>query len=296
MLARLLALAIGTLALAALRAQFDAMRPVDLGEKLWYLAGFFTILTNLLVAAHMFAIARGWRIGASRAAGLVVSIVMVGIVYHAVLARLWAPQGLAWWADQGLHTAVPLATALWWLAFAPKDVGWRDVPVWLIWPLAYCGYALVRGVATGFWPDPFLNVDTLGWGMVAVNIVALVLVFAALGAGVVALARRVGSGEAVLLQQGPAGPILQFQHPQVGVAGALAGQNGVHVPLGPLGQHNPDAGIRRHVETALKGPRLPVQRGDLDQNRAGCGIALGRDEHRDGRQPQPVQIGRNPKA
>ncbi len=193
MLPRLLALVLGALALAALRTQFDVMPPADLGAKLWRLAGFFTILTNVLVAGHMLAIAQGWRISASRAAGLVVSIVMVGLVYHAVLARLWSPQGPAWWADQGLHTAVPLATALWWLAFAPKDVVWRDLPVWLIWPLAYCVYAVTRGLATGFWPYPFLDIDTLGPGLVAVNIAALVLAFAALGAGLVLLARRIRS-------------------------------------------------------------------------------------------------------
>ena len=194
MLSRFVALAVMTLALAALRTQFDSLPPADLLDSLWRMAGFFTILTNLLVAAHMAAIARGWQIGASRAAGLVVSIGMVAIVYHAVLARLWAPQGLAWWADQGLHTAVPLATLLWWLAFAPKDVGWRDLPVWLIWPLAYCAYAVTRGLMTGFWPYPFLNIDVLGWGLVAVNVAGLVLAFAALGAGVVVLARRLGSG------------------------------------------------------------------------------------------------------
>lgn len=183
-----------TLALASLRTQFDVMPRANLLDALWRMAGFFTILTNLGVVALMAAIARGWRIGASWAAGLLVSILMVGLVYHAVLARLWAPQGLAWWADQGLHTAVPLATALWWLAFAPKGVVWRDLAFWLIWPMLYCAYALGRGAMTGFWPYPFLNVEALGPGVVALNIAGLVIAFAALGAGVVLLARRLRSG------------------------------------------------------------------------------------------------------
>lgn len=180
-----------------MRAQFDTLLdPVasqPLLQKLWFIAGFFTILTNLLVAAHMFAVAQGWQISASRAAGLVVSILMVGIVYHAVLAGLWDPQALAWWANQGLHTGVPLATALWWLAFAPKSVMARDVPLWLLWPAGYCLYAALRGIITGFWPYPFLNLDALRPAVLALNIAGLLLAFAALGYGLLTLARRLRS-------------------------------------------------------------------------------------------------------
>lgn len=162
-------------------------------ETIWALGGYFTILTNLVVALHMAAVALRWQIGASQAAGLLLSILMVGIVYHLLLAGLWAPQGMAWWADQGLHTGTPAAMLMWWLAFAPKAVGWRDLPLWLIWPLAYCAYALLRGAVTGFWPYPFLNADVLGWGMVAVHLAGMLVGFAAVGAVIVGLARRMGN-------------------------------------------------------------------------------------------------------
>ena len=194
MLARILAFAVGVLALASLRAQYDALLdPVaaqPLLDKLWFMAGFFTILTNLAIAGHMLAVTRGWQIGASRAAGLLVAIVVVFLTYHAVLAGLWQPQGLAWWANQGLHTAVPLATLGWWLAFAPKDVTRRDLPYWLIFPAIYGIYALIRGGMTGFWPYPFLDADQLGMVRVSLNIAGMIALFAVVGAGVLALARR----------------------------------------------------------------------------------------------------------
>ena len=196
MIARLFALAVGVLGLAALRAQYDALLPPvsgqSLSDQLWFLAGFFTILTNLLVTVHMLALARGWTISASRAAGLVVAMVMVAIVYHAVLARQWQPVGLAWWADQGLHTAMPLATLLWWLGFAPKTVTRRDLPYWLIWPTVYAIYALIRGALTGFWPYPFLDATALGWPVVALTLAGMLAGFAALGFGLIAVARRSG--------------------------------------------------------------------------------------------------------
>ncbi|MGV8988222.1 MAG: Pr6Pr family membrane protein [Cypionkella sp.] len=189
MLSRFTALLIATLALASLRGQFDAMEPAPVADKLWVMAGYFTILTNLLVAAMMFAVARRWKMSGVVAAGMVVSVALVGLVYHLVLARLWNPEGAAWWADQGLHTAVPLAVMGWWVAFAPKDIAGRDLPKWLIWPVIYCVYALGRGYATGFWPYPFLNADALGLGVLALNIVGLLAVLAALGAGVIGVAR-----------------------------------------------------------------------------------------------------------
>ena len=99
MIARLFAFAIAALALAALRAQYDVL-PYGVGaqtllQRLWVLAGYFTVLTNALVAVHMLAITKNWQISSSRAAGLVVAIAMVGIVYHLVLAQLWNPVGLA---------------------------------------------------------------------------------------------------------------------------------------------------------------------------------------------------------
>lgn len=189
---RLAALAVATLAMAALRAQFDAMGPDagSAGVRLWAMAGYFTILTNALVAAHMLLVALHWRISAARAAGLLLSIVMVGLVYHTLLARLWQPDGLLAWADLGLHTGVPLAYALWWAVLAPKDVRPGDLKWWLVWPLGYGVYALIRGALTGFWPYPFLNADALGWPRVAVHLVLLAGVFAVGGLAIRRVAAR----------------------------------------------------------------------------------------------------------
>lgn len=192
MKARVCALIIAAVSLAALGAQYSVLPYTDgaltVAQRLWTLAGYFTVLTNGLIAGHMLAIAMGWQISASRAAGLVVSICLVGVVYHLVLAQLWNPVGLAWWANQGLHSVVPLATLAWWLAFAPKGVTLRNLPMWLIWPLIYCVYALTRGIFTGFWPYPFLDLEQLGSQQVATNIAGLIFAFAAMGLVILGLA------------------------------------------------------------------------------------------------------------
>lgn len=161
---------------------------------LWILARYFTVLTNFLVAVWFTAVAvHGRPVTARVAGGLTVSSLVVAIVYHAVLARLWAPAGLAWWADQGLHSAVPALVTLWWLGFAPtRGLGPAALGTWLAWPLLYLVYAMARQVATGIAPYPFLDPALHGWTGVAGNAAAVLLLFVALGAGLIGLARLIG--------------------------------------------------------------------------------------------------------
>ncbi|MDZ4391830.1 Pr6Pr family membrane protein [Cypionkella sp.] len=190
------AFALAIIGLAALRAQFDALIAVPLAaDRIWAMAAYFTILTNALLVVHLLAITKGWQMSASRAAGLLLAISAVGIIYHALLGNQFPTDGLGWWADLGLHTVMPLGYTLWWLGFAPKALPWRDVPHWLIWPVIYTGYALIRGHLTGQWPYPFLNADSLGWAHVARNLGVLLGALGLLGLGIAALARILHSAK-----------------------------------------------------------------------------------------------------
>ena len=147
-----------------------------------YLSQFFTILTNLLIFIFMALIAIGRSIPKRLMRALAVAIICVGLVYHAVLAHLLDLSGLDLLADHGVHTVVPLLTLVWWLFLASKPkFSWTDVPHWVVWPLIYCGYILVRASDSGFYPYPFLNVSELGYAGVAINVIALVVVFIAVG-------------------------------------------------------------------------------------------------------------------
>ncbi|MFN3723390.1 MAG: Pr6Pr family membrane protein [Paracoccaceae bacterium] len=193
--ARLGALIVFVVAALSLRLQFDASR-VSAGNgsavlTLFLMSGYFTVLTNLLVAIMMGLVAMRWRVPGAVAFAGVLAIVMVGLVYHTLLAGLTNPQALAWWADQGLHTAVPVLTLAWWLLFAPVP-RWQALTGGLIWPLVYLVYALARGVMTGLWPYPFLNVARIGWGGVALNSVGMMIAFVVAGAVLIALKRRLG--------------------------------------------------------------------------------------------------------
>ncbi len=157
----------------------------------WVMAAYFTVLVNLIVAVSFAAIFMTGRIGsAGWHGGLFLWIGTVGLIYHTILAGIWAPQGLGWWADQGLHTAVPLLCLIWWVRCAPKSPLTRWHPLrWAVVPLAYCIYALLRGQMTGVYAYPFIDVGVLGVGRTALNVAMLTLGFVFAGYGVVVLAR-----------------------------------------------------------------------------------------------------------
>lgn len=109
--ARALAGLTGLTAIAALVLQYALLlqtvgATAGTGQALLRLLGYFTILSNIGVAAVCLARLRGRRDGmaapaASAAVALYIGI--TGLVYVLVLRGLWHPQGAQWWADTGLH-------------------------------------------------------------------------------------------------------------------------------------------------------------------------------------------------
>ena len=172
--ARGMALIIALIALLSISLSLadDVLRAgLSVPAALLELSRFFTILTNALVVVTLARFAMNpVTVGSEWLCALMLSIAMVGAVY-------W---GL--YANQGLHTSVPIAFVLWWLACAPKaGLGYVDVAWFAAWPLLYVSYALTRAQIDGRYPYPFLDVNALGWGPVLVNIGELSV--ALLGAG-----------------------------------------------------------------------------------------------------------------
>lgn len=149
----------------------------DVPRGIWAMARFFTILTNVAVVLTMMAAAlRRTGIGAPWAAALTLAIVLVGAVYHTLLAGITTFTGAGIWADHGLHSVVPVACLLWWLAYAPKrSLRYHDLPMFLLWPCLYVAYALARGDADGIYPYPFMDLAQIGPLAVTTNLTGLML-------------------------------------------------------------------------------------------------------------------------
>ena len=170
-------------------------------EALWVMLRYFTIITNLLVAIVMTAVAlRRSRSAEPFPIGFVtLSILLVGVVYMTLLRGVVELSGGALLADTLLHKVTPLLTALFWLACAPKGtLRWRDPVAWSVFPLAYFVYALLRGSAEGKYAYPFIDLAALGPVQVGINAIGIAAAFLIAGALFVwldrALARGPGAG------------------------------------------------------------------------------------------------------
>jgi len=160
-------------------------RVATLPETILRYFSFYTILTNLLVALYFtFLLLRPysrWGVFISRPAvstGIAVYIVMVGLVYNLVLRSMWNPTGLQMLLDELLHVAIPLLYLFYFFIFANHAwLKWNTVFSWLLYPLAYVVCILLRGIPSGFYPYPFLNVNTLGYSRVLLNTAGLFIAF-----------------------------------------------------------------------------------------------------------------------
>lgn len=198
---RVCATLVGLLSLAALVLQYVLILQltrdnvgVVLGTVRFF--SYFTILSNIAVSLVAFTAAAGRTgfLARARVRGAVALYIGVtGSIYFFVLRHLWQPEGAQWWADTGLHYAVPLAYWAWWLACVPHGtLRWRDVAGWLLFPLGYVAWVFLRGAWVGEYPYPFIDVAQLGWARVGVNALGVMGVFVALGWVVVGLDRVLG--------------------------------------------------------------------------------------------------------
>lgn len=163
----------------------------------WLLLGFYTILTNLLVAMALTATAIGPTGAVTRffvrpgvQTALAMSITIVGLIYNVLLRGLWHPEGWQLLADVIVHDVMPvLYLVYWWLAVSKRDLRWHQVLVWQSYPAAYFLYVLLRGARDGWYPYPFLDVRTLGYPGVLIDACFVLLAFIAVGLVLVALGR-----------------------------------------------------------------------------------------------------------
>jgi len=198
--ARIAAALLALAALAGLGTQFiasSASHPDDTPLQVaWSMLRFFTILTNVIVLAVFTAIAAGRPARPGLCGAVTLWIAIVGVVYWVLLAPTSDPQGWGVIANTLLHTVTPAGTVLWWLAFAPKRaLSWRAPLLWMLWPLVYVFYAMLRGAADGVYPYFFVDAGRLGYGGVAANSAGLALAFGLAGLALVALGRAIGRPE-----------------------------------------------------------------------------------------------------
>jgi len=161
---------------------------------------FFTVLTNTLAAVVLTweltqreSAVRRWFLLPAVRSGIAVSIALVGLAYNLLLRHLWQPQGWQFIADELLHDVIPVLFIIYWGLWVPKGtLRLAHIGLWMIYPLVYFAYILLRGNLLAAYPYPFIDVASLGYPQVFINAAGVLAGFVGIALGVVGLDRWLG--------------------------------------------------------------------------------------------------------
>ena len=169
----------------------DPQADVPVATRLVRLFSYFTIQSNLLVLAASVTLAldphRDGRVWRALRLDALLGITITGLVYWTLLTRTVDLEGAALVSSLGFHLVSPLGTLVVWLLAGPRPRVDRSTARWAFaWPLVWVAGTFVRGVATGWYPYPFIDAAALGYGPPLVATAAVLV----LGVLVVLLLRR----------------------------------------------------------------------------------------------------------
>ncbi|MFL6534160.1 MAG: Pr6Pr family membrane protein [Pseudomonas sp.] len=161
---------------------------------------FFTVLTNTLAAVVLTweltqreSAVRRWFLLPAVRSGIAVSIALVGLAYNLLLRHLWQPEGWQFIADELLHDVMPMLFIIYWGLWVPKGtLRLGHIGLWMIYPLVYFAYILLRGDLLAAYPYPFIDVASLGYPQVFINAGGVLAGFVGIALGVVGLDRWLG--------------------------------------------------------------------------------------------------------
>lgn len=183
---------------------------LTLGAVLWHLLratgdfnpanylSYFTIESNVIGGAVLvWAAVRFWRgrpgtprFGSLRGAATLY-LVTTGVVYQVLLADVAEVNGstpgvLNWiW-----HRILPVVILADWLYDPPEHrPAYPDAFRWLIYPLAYTAYTLIRGPIVDWYPYPFIDPRPHGYGYVTLMCAGVAVWFVAAALALVWAAR-----------------------------------------------------------------------------------------------------------
>lgn len=177
--------AFAALSLTAVFVQFFAVT-VAQGLSIVNFFCYFTNLSNLMISIVFIVSAIRLLVGRTDPSdsdvairgGAVVYIVFVGIVFNTILADGDVGAVIPW-VNTVVHIVIPVAGIVDWVIWAPR----RRLPLsvtlwWMIWPVVYSLFSMIRGAIDGFYPYPFYNPDVSGgYGGVALWCLALIVGF-----------------------------------------------------------------------------------------------------------------------
>lgn len=179
---------------------WNAWNNADFNFHGWNVFSYFTVQSNLIAAA-VFLIA-ALALYRRKALGnwfhylrgaSVLYMMVTGLVYALLLEHNPESNGalVFSWRNFVLHKLMPVFILAWWLLWpSRKSVSAKQAFYWLIFPVVWLVYTLVRGAIIHWYPYPFLNPNDVGsWGGVSLYILGILGVFIVLSQGLAWISR-----------------------------------------------------------------------------------------------------------
>jgi hypothetical protein len=173
----------------------------DAATRVLRYCSYLTIWSNALVAWSTATLAfgtdRDTRVWRALRLDAVVICFGGGVVHFFFLRPLLDLHGADLVADKLLHVVVPLLAVVGWLALGPRHRATRDdLGPFLVLPLVWLGYTLVRGAFVDWYPYPFIDVGEHGYGVVLLNTVGVAAFLVILALAAIAVDRALSKERA----------------------------------------------------------------------------------------------------
>jgi hypothetical protein len=153
---------------------------------------FFTILSNLFGAFLWLWLAARWRRPRTRADDLLRGAATLYLVVTFVVVVLLLRGAELSLSDQivdfVVHKLFPVLAVIDWIVDPPEtDLRMTDIVLWLIFPLAWLAFTLIRGAVDDWYPYPFLDPNNGGYRSVAYHVIVILAGFVVIAGIIVAV-------------------------------------------------------------------------------------------------------------
>jgi hypothetical protein len=168
-----------------------------LGGAIVHLCSYFTIQNNFLVALALTVLLL-WptsKLGRFFSnppvlTAMSVYMVIVCLVYQLVLRPQHIQYGWFKFCDEIFHSISPPLFILFWLIFVDKPkIPWAKAFNWLLYPLLYCFYILIRGAISNYYPYSFIDGTKLTYMQIFINCIFLLIAFLSIGLILIGITR-----------------------------------------------------------------------------------------------------------
>ena len=148
---------------------------------------YFTVESNLLgvvvllIGGLLDPVSPRWQLVRG---AVTLYLLITGVVYALLLAGADVSLDDRWVNDT-LHRVMPVVLVVDWVLIpAGLRISARLIGGWLIFPVVFCGYSLVRGAFVDWYPYPFLDPRGQGYVSLLLGVVILAVFFALMAVAV----------------------------------------------------------------------------------------------------------------